>query len=1122
MNERRRQRRNAAGRRRLALASLAGALLTAAAADAADRIVISIPRVPADGLVVARVDLAEAAAWCGVTVAPERLRASAADGAATAPAQFVPDEGRPAAGVFIARCPPSATAVNLLLDFSGPPAAAPATSTTVRTPWYTVVHDPGRMGGLPAELQFAGADGKRVPLLWNDRLYQRQEGQFWLRHAPRPRVQGVASGPLCTVVRVVAGYVQPDGRRPASQPAAVYDWFYFHDQPLIHVRGTARQATPYAWHETHFLELVCPTNAWPRWAGGEPRAEGAFRGSDESRRFAGWAGVHDGRHAIGLFQSGAVLLYDGRGYGPYLHAQGDSAWRGWQTTETTQTAWLRVAADDDPVAALAGAAAARTDESTVTVSSERLRERIAAVRGRHAAARGENRAAPGGQLVLAQLLERQGRFREALAGAAGATPPTWHIVPAGDLRLILEERTDGVALMGLADAAAGALLTDADNPPLFELTLRDGTTNSVRLSAEQGWGRVAIERHAGEPPLTVRWREPRAKGPGALCVTARARADAARHALAWTFEVDGVSAPWSLWQVRFPQLALSVGGRESQLLLPQAAGVLRPVGREPLALFLGEYPNGWLTMQLAALYDPAAGTGLYCGLHDPQGSTKQLTADQAGPARAVRLAWDIPAPDQGRAGNRFEQSGTVVWQLLRGDWYDAALVYRDWAQREAQWFPPLTADGRADTPPWMRELGAWAQMGGPPATCVPAVLAFAESLGVPVGFHWYNWHQIPFDNDYPHYFPAKDGFVEGVRQLQAGGVHVMPYINGRLWDTRDGGTNDVAFTREALPATTKEAGGAPCIETYGSREADGTPVRLAVMCPTTRLWQGRLHDIVLQLFNACGVQAVYIDQVAAARPILCHDAAHGHPLGGGSWWRTQGYGPLLERIRRDKPPERALTTECNAEPYLRGFDGYLTWHWQHDGQVPLFPAVYGGAIQMFGRAYGGGPTRDLALRMKAAQQLTWGEQLGWLDPGLVREPANFAFFREAVRLRWQLRRYFHTGRMARPPALAADLPKVTADWQWSGAWPVTTPAVLTGAWQLPAERRVVLLFANVSDEAITAPVCYDLREAGLTGATCRRSRWTAAGATPLADTSPTLRETVTFPPHGVWAWEFGP
>jgi hypothetical protein len=420
----------------------------------------------------------------------------------------------------------------------------------------------------------------------------------------------------------------------------------------------------------------------------------------------------------------------------------------------------------------------------------------------------------------------------------------------------------------------------------------------------------------------------------------------------------------------------------------------------------------------------------------------------------------------------------------------------------------------------MRELSAWVMTGGPPEQCVPQVLEFRQALGLPVGFHWYNWHQIPFDNDYPHYFPTREGFIAGVRQLQDAGVAVMPYINGRLWDTHDQGTNDWQFTARAKPAATKKQDGEPFIEMYGSKEANGQPVRLAVMCPTTQLWQRQLDSIVGRLWGECGVQAIYIDQIAAAAPVLCFDATHGHPLGGGSWWNERGYWPMLDRLRSAKAADKCLTTECNAEPFIRWFDGYLTWHWQYDGQVPLFPAIYGGAIQMFGRAYRGGPTKNLALRMKAAQQLVWGEQLGWLEPGIVREPENFAFFTNAVWLRWHLRRYFYAGQMARPPQLSGNIPSLTADWQWHGVWPVTTPALMAGAWQLPAERRVTLLFANVGDAPLQATVNYDLAAVGLTGQRCVGRKWTANGNTEWSPATQNLRETLTFPPRHVWAWEF--
>ena len=176
--------------------------------------------------------------------------------------------------------------------------------------------------------------------------------------------------------------------------------------------------------------------------------------------------------------------------------------------------------------------------------------------------------------------------------------------------------------------------------------------------------------------------------------------------------------------------------------------------------FSGTYPSGWTTMQFLAAYRADGQSGLYLAVHDPWGSTKDLLCESRMPERTVVMRYDHPVPDMGRPGNRFQLSGEAVWQLLRGDWFDAAVAYRSWVRQNAKWYPRLAADGRADTALWMRNLAAWAQVGGPPDAVQGPVKQFADFLGLPVGFHWYNWHQIPFDNDYPHYFPTKAGFPE--------------------------------------------------------------------------------------------------------------------------------------------------------------------------------------------------------------------------------------------------------------------------------------------------------------------------------------------------------------------------
>jgi hypothetical protein len=190
--------------------------------------------------------------------------------------------------------------------------------------------------------------------------------------------------------------------------------------------------------------------------------------------------------------------------------------------------------------------------------------------------------------------------------------------------------------------------------------------------------------------------------------------------------------------------------------------------------------------------------------------------------------------------------------------------------------------------------------------------------------------------------------------------------------------------------------------------------------------------------------------------------------------------------------------------------------------VPAFPAVYGGAIQMFGRAYQGGETKDLALRMKAGQQFVFGEQIGWFDADVIGNPQNADFLRQVVGTRWQLRRYFYAGEMARPPKLQGSIPKVRADWQWDNPGWVTTDALLAGAWTLPNERRCVVLLANVGDQPVTATVQLDAAAYGLPGKQVRVTTITRSGRGESFQSPPAVRREVTVPARSALAWELTP
>ncbi len=1112
---------------RMAAVVLAGGLGLACALQAAE-ILLTPDDVPASGLVVGKADLTGAARWCKQgAVVPESVAGIDAATGEKVPLQFIPDadfnSSNHIAGTVVARFPrPGPARLKLHFGTGAPAAANPGTAGAwdgrVVGKDSAAEHDAARQGGLPWRITFQNSGRVFDSLRWNNRLHHRERGGYCVCDDPHPSVERVAAGPLCTVVRVKGRYVQGE-KQPASRPAAVYDWYYFADTPWVYVTAAIHQEQPARWHELHPLELNYPGNLMPQWAGGEPLEEGRFQGTLKSFPQARWGMIHDGTNGVAMFRCGQVLLHDG-GPGAYLQGHGDSAWQEWNTSDRGFDAWLWIGSSTQPVADAGAAVKSFAAGGRWSVTVDEIEAHTEAVRAKLAGASATSRQKAWWRVQGARQLQAQGLLEAAWQVADGHRPTNWTTLQAGDLGLILQSASDGIRVQDLFDTSADRSFVTGSPLPLFTLTLREaGKDANLTMTADHGWQEVMIQPdrapNAKAKGLRLEWRKPSDSRLGGLRVIAWVTPDAEAQALRWRLTVEGQPAPWSVWRVVFPQVAVADPGPQGAVFFPKAAGqVERGVWQRGFR-FTGTYPGGWTSMQYMAAYDEARRTGLYVAVHDPWGSTKDLLVESRLPEHAVVLAVDHPAPDMGAAGNRFELSGEAVWQRLAGDWFDASVIYRDWVRKEAKWYPKLGAEGRGDTAPWMRELSLWAQGSGPSSQCVPEVQAFTKHLGAPAAVHWYNWHQIPFDNDYPHYFPTKPGFAEGVRELQASGTYVMPYINGRLWDSRDDSTNDVEFTKVARPAVTKNEKGEPYLESYGSKEADGSPVKLGVMCPSTALWQERIRDIVLRLMNECGVKGVYIDQIAAAQPTLCFDASHHHPLGGGHWW-TEGYWQMLESIRRQMPPGCMLTTECNGEPFIRWFDGYLTWHWQYDGQVPAFPAVYGGAVQMFGRSYGGGPTHDLALRMRAGQQLVFGEQVGWMGPGVVNEKENAAFLRQVVQLRRQLVKYFYTGEMARPPKLAGKVPTVRADWQWGGVSWVTTDAVLTGAWRQPSAKRIVLLFANVSAEPVTATVEFDARACGFGK---RGVRITPVGTGDSFTTSADIRREVVFPPQTALAWE---
>lgn len=561
----------------------------------------------------------------------------------------------------------------------------------------------------------------------------------------------------------------------------------------------------------------------------------------------------------------------------------------------------------------------------------------------------------------------------------------------------------------------------------------------------------------------------------------------APNRIEWKVDILNDNQDISILSADYPALRFS--GNKLDAFLPEYSGWTEHNVTEMNFHRAGYYPAGiGFAMPYFSVYstEHKINNGIYVGVHDEGGALKRFTIDTDREKCDGVISSEFPAINMGRGGNAFSLAGTMVWEVFSGDWFDATQIYKKFVVENASWLPLVGEDGRLDMPKWMKEVPFWIMDWMPntnpaadpipisirpkdeevaPDTWYNAPIKLQKELGVPIGYHLYNWHWIPFNNDFPHYFPVKEGFEAGVKKLEDNSVHVMPYINARLWDTLDKGGEDYLFSKQAYKWAVKEGDNYDLrIESYASYEPNGEICKLAAMCPSSTLWKTKIAQTVEKLFNDAKVSGVYLDQVAARHPDPCIDEGHNHLPGGGDWW-TKEYYLLMSRACMVKPEYGVYTTEDNAEVYAKRMDGFLTWKWINYNIVPAFPSIYAGYVSMLGRNTNGFKKEDdLYFKYHVAQQLLFGQQIGWMNADVVDDANKIGFLKKMVSLRYENAPFFYKGEMLRPPLVTSTLDNISTFSGMKFTHVFELKKILAGAWRLWDKTDNIMLVINVSNE----------------------------------------------------------
>ncbi len=645
------------------------------------------------------------------------------------------------------------------------------------------------------------------------------------------------------------------------------------------------------------------------------------------------------------------------------------------------------------------------------------------------------------------------------------------VVSCEGLQLTFEKKNSGVALTGVLDTVSGVQMLSypAAIAVLKAKNIQSG--EEITVNSLTGWNEVSLtqKQTGGEIVLSNNKKLENVE------ITIKAAVFGSKIQL--DTYLTNANGTYALVECDHPALTVDTGKGYS-FFSPYGPGEVHPVDKG--WTLTQSYPSYGASMQYLAVFDDANERGIYYGLHDPAPAAKKLCCNTSADKKTFTVKAFQPLSAIKSANNSQKLCGSLVIIPFSGNWYDAALLYRDFVENEAGYTSAYDENGRKFTPDWAKNICHWFNtrvVDDKPFA--DEIIERAKWLNVPTAVHLYYWHEIPFDNDYPHYFPIKSCVPAELKKLHDAGIKVMPYINGRLWDTRDKEDQDWQFTAVAKPWCTKDYQGEPITETYSSKEKDGSKVVLSVMCPSTTLWQDKVCEIVDKIFDI-GFDGVYIDQIAAAEAKPCTDSTHQHPAGGGEWW-CYAYNTLLERLKRHIPEDRILTTECNADPFMRYLDGYLSWLWVKQNQVPAFPAIFNDKVISFGTDFralgkfgynGYGLSGDLdegGSRIFMAQSFLFGQQMGWMLPNVYDIMPCHDFYKALVNERAKLLDFFNAGKLLRPPVAESDAPDTVCEYcREAYDNRVVEKAVNAQIWQRNSDGAKVFLATNTAFEEANA------------------------------------------------------
>jgi len=668
--------------------------------------------------------------------------------------------------------------------------------------------------------------------------------------------------------------------------------------------------------------------------------------------------------------------------------------------------------------------------------------------------------------------------------------------------LQFDRRTGRLISFRSHHAPGQEFLASSEEHPVFVLQYLDRQGEYRRLTSfDARRTRVACSRQDGRDVVTMVFDRPAGLD---MTVTVTARGSATEPGTRWNLSLRN-DAGLNVVDVQFPFVVVRYELKGS-ILWPHYAGRLI---KNPAPETLGpdstlawqfapengssfHYPGFVFAQFMAYLNDRA---GLYLACEDAKANIKIIKPLHRAPGIRLGIAHVGDWPVRGTRTLEYD----VVLRGFKGDWHDAADLYRAWTLQQS-WATPLHR--RSDVPEWLLDAPAYITVRPqgeldigpvfpvkeflPYEKVLPLLDRLARRLKAPLVAVLMSWERAgPWI--YPDCFPPIGGeaslkrFAARVRQR---GWRVGSFCNGtrwvigNYWNDYDG--RDYFRKHNGVRGVSRTPGGAIWQEGW-----DRSWRPSYVSCLGTQATRRLAEDFVARIIG-WGMESIqFFDQNMGASTFPCFAKNHGHSPVPGKWMAA-GMRAVVEGFheaaRKAGESEVIHSTEapCNETclPLFQECDVRVIppGHTSNYEFMPLYHYLYHECIILQG-GMGMGPephhleTRnacngvlgELPGAVMVGDGTLLNKDTGNWAPWLPKVGSNDAAV-EMMRTVLALRRgpgrdYLTLGRMLRPAVVDGPDPIV---WESNGRMN-RIPPVFDAAWQAPNGRTGVVL-ANWTDK----------------------------------------------------------